>query len=77
MSKPMSGNFESALAYIHGNNESVALVDDILAQLSSMALTHETIPVRMVQELVSNAFLKHTGTGQAMQRVLDAANDRS
>lgn len=76
MNKEMSGTLESALAYIHGNNESVAMVDDILAQLRSMAQTQETVSIEEMQQLVSDAFLKHTGTGQAMRRVAGANDEQ-
>lgn len=75
MSKEMSHTFESALAYIHGSNESVAMVDDILAQLRSMAQSEETVRIDTVQRIVSDAFLKHTGVGKSMQRTLNASNE--
>lgn len=76
MSKEMSGTLESTLGYIHGNNESVAMVNDILAQLRSMAQTQETVSIEAMQQLVSDAFLKHTGTGQAMRRVAGANDEQ-
>lgn len=75
MSKDSFTRFEETLAYIRGNNESVAMVDDILAQLRCMAQSQETVSVQQMQVMVSDAFLKHTGTGQAMHRTL-SANDQ-